>query len=105
MLIGIQFSDLSLRSRLLLVMASLGVLAGMGMFLLAPEPAVRLLQAWLLAIVLLGLYWLSFLLDFRARLGRGQLVVASLFALLPWVLVIALVFSFPQILFFGRPAP
>ena len=105
-LIGIQFCDLSLRSRCLLVLASLSMLAGMAMLVLAPDPAVRLMQVWLLAIVLLGLYWLSFLMDFRARLARSQLLVASLFALLPWVLVIALILGYPQILFpSGTPAP
>lgn len=102
MLIGIQWSDLSLRSRCLLVVASLGILASLGFQFLAPEPVVRLMQAWLATIVLLGVYWLSFLADFRARLAGGQLVVASLFALLPWILVIALVLAYPQVLFPAR---
>jgi hypothetical protein len=98
MLIGIQLSDLSRRSRWLLLLATLTFAAGLAMLALAPEPAARLLQVWLAAVVALGLYWVSFLLDFRGRLQGGQLVVASLFALLPWILVIVLVVGFPQVL-------
>lgn len=98
MLIGIQFGDLGRRSRWLLVLACLAFAAAVAMSLFAPEPSVRVLQAWLAAVVVLGLYWISFLLDFRGRLGRTQLLVASLFALLPWVVVIAVVLGYPQIL-------
>ncbi len=101
MLIGIQLSDLSRRSRWLLALATLVFAAGLAMLVLAPEPAVRLLRVWLAAVVALGLYWVSFLLDFRGRLGGGQLVVASLFALLPWILVLALLLGYPQILLAG----
>lgn len=101
MLIGIQLSDLSRRSRWLLLLATLAFAAGLALLALAPEPATRLLQVWLGAVVALGLYWVSFLLDFRGRLQGGQLVVASLFALLPWILVIVLVLGFPQLLLGG----
>ena len=101
MLIGIQLSELSRRSRWLLLLATLAFAAGLAMLAFAPEPAARLLRVWLAAVVALGLYWLSFLLDFRGRLQGGQLVVASLFALLPWILVIALVLGFPQVLLAG----
>ena len=101
MLIGIQLSDLSQRSRWLLALASLAFAIGLAMLMLAPEPPVRLMRVWLGAVVALGLYWVSFLLDFRGRLGGAQLVVASLFALLPWILVLVLVLGFPQILLAG----
>jgi hypothetical protein len=104
MLIGIQLSDLSRRSRWLLLIASLAFAAGLALLVLAPEPPVRLLRVWLGAVIALGLYWVSFLLDFRGRLRGGQLAVASLFALLPWFLVIALVLGFPQILLAGAAA-
>ena len=104
MLIGIQLSDLSRRSRWLLAIASLAFLAGLAMLFLAPEPAVRLLRLWLFAIVALGLYWLSFLKDFRGRLNRSQTLVASLFGLLPWILVLVIVFGYPQILIAGTGA-
>lgn len=98
MLIGIQLSDLSRRSRWLLLVATLAFAAGVALYLLAPEPGVRLLRVWLGAVLALGVYWLSFLLDLRERLTRAQTIVASLFALLPWVLVILIVLVFPQIL-------
>ncbi len=98
MLIGIQLSDLSRRSRWLLALASLAFLAGVAMLFLAPEPTVRLLRVWLFAVIALGVYWLSFLKDFRGRLSRSQTIVASLFALLPWILVLVIVFGYPQIL-------
>ena len=101
MLIGIQLSDLSQRSRWLLALASLAFAIGLAMLMLAPEPPVRLMRVWLGAVVALGLYWVSFLLDFRGRLGGAQLVVASQFALLPWILVLVLVLGFPQILLAG----
>jgi hypothetical protein len=101
MLIGIQLSDLSRRTRWLLVLATVAFVAGLAVWWLAPEPPVRLIRVWLGAIVALGIYWLSFLVDFRGRLGRGQTIVATLFALLPWILVIAIVVGFPQILLAG----
>lgn len=101
MLIGIQLSDLGRRTRWLLALASAAFLAAIVLWLFAPEPAVRLLRAWLAAVVLLGLYWLSFLLDFRGRLGLPQTVLASLFALLPWILVIVILVGYPQILLAG----
>lgn len=104
MLIGIQLSDLGRRSRWLLLLASLAFAAGLALLLIAPEPPVRLIRVWLVAVVALGLYWVSFLLDFRGRLRGGQLLVASLFALLPWILVIVLVLGYPQILLAGAAA-
>jgi len=98
MLIGIQLSDLSARSRWLLALASLGVIAGLLLWWIAPVPATRLLRVWLVAVIALGAYWVSFLLDFRGRLDRSQTVLATLFALLPWILVIAIVLGYPQIL-------
>jgi hypothetical protein len=101
MLIGIQLSDLSRRSRWLLAIASLAFFAGVAMLFFAPEPSIRLLRLWLFAVVALGVYWLSFLVDFRGRLNRSQTIVATLFALLPWILVIVIVLGFPQILLTG----
>lgn len=101
MLIGIELSDLSRRSRWLLLIASCAFLAGIAMWAFAPEPAVRLLRVWLFAIVALGVYWVSFLMDFRGRLSTPQTIVATLFALLPWFLVIAIVLGFPQLLLMG----
>jgi hypothetical protein len=101
MLIGIQLSDLSRRSRWLLAIASLAFFAGVALLFLAPEPSIRLLRLWLFAVVALGVYWLSFLVDFRGRLNRSQTIVATLFALLPWILVIVIVLGFPQILLTG----
>lgn len=98
MLIGIQYSDLSKRTRALLVVASLAMLAGLGVYLFKPQAPVLVLQVWLLAIVILGMYWLSFLADFRGRLSRSQLWLASLFGVLPWIVVIAVVLTFPQVL-------
>lgn len=96
MLIGIQLGDLSRRSRIALVFASLLFMSGLALYFIAPQPIERLLRVWLLAVIALGLYWLSFLLDFRGRLNRAQTIVASLFALLPWVLVLILVIGYPQ---------
>lgn len=106
MLIGVRLSDLGLRSKLLLGVATLAFLAGLCVLVFAPQASVRLLQVWLFAIVALGAYWLSFLADLRGRLARGQLLLASLFALLPWILVVAVVLRLPQVLFAGPvPAP
>ena len=98
MLIGIQLSDLSRRSRWLLAGASVAFLACLTLLFVAPEPAIRLMRIALLAVVALGAYWVSFLLDFHGRLNRSQVIVATLFALLPWILVIVIVVGFPQIL-------
>jgi len=98
MLIGITLSDLSRRSRWLLVIAGLTLLAALTMQLLASDSVGRVLQLWLLAVIALGLYWLSFLVDFRGRLRRGQMLIATLFALLPWVMVVVIVLGYPQLL-------
>ena len=54
--------------------------------------------AWLLAILFLGGYWLSFLADLRGRLGAWQLALASLFGVLAWLLVLAMLLLWPQLL-------
>lgn len=104
MLIGIRLSDLGRRSRWLLAIATLAFAGGLVLMWLAPGNSLRLLQAWLFAIIALGGYWLSFLADFRGRLSRTQVLLATAFALLPWIVVIAVVLRFPQVLFFG-PVP
>lgn len=98
MLVGVRLSDLSRRSRWLLAAAALAFFAAVALSVFAPGAAIGVLRAWLLAVVVLGLYWVSFLADARGRLGTGQMVLASLFALLPWILVVAIVLAFPQIL-------
>ena len=105
MLIGIELSDLSRRSRWLLAIATLGILAGLSLLFVAPEPTLRLLRVWLFAVVALGVYWVSFLMDFRGRLSRSQSIVATLFALLPWILVIVIVLGYPQILLTAPTPP
>ncbi|MDO5506230.1 MAG: hypothetical protein Q4F49_08085 [Pseudoxanthomonas suwonensis] len=99
MLIGIELSDLSRRSRWLMLLAMLAFGAGLALYFLAPEPATRLLRVWLLAILLLGGYWVSFLVDTSARLRTGQLLLASAFGILAWLLVAAIVLLYPQLLF------
>ncbi len=94
MLIGIRLSDLSLRSKVLLAVATLLLAAGVAAWLLIPAKPAWPLSLWLLAIIVLGLYWLSFLLDFRGRLSRSQALLASAFALLPWVMVLVVVLAF-----------
>lgn len=103
MLIGIHLSDLSLRSKLLLVVATALLAAGVATWLWVPAGPAWPLTLWLLAIVVLGLYWLSFLLDFRGRLARSQALLATAFALLPWVLVLVVVLAF-LLLPSSRPA-
>lgn len=105
MLIGIALSDLSRRSRWLLLIATAVLLAGLVLVFWAPDPAVRLMRVWLGAVVALGAYWMSFLMDLRNRLSRSQLLVASLFALLPWIMVVVIVLGFPQILLPAAAAP
>ena len=99
MLIGVRFGELSRRSKLLLLAASALFPFALGLYFIAPAPASRLIQAWLLAILLLGGYWLSFLADMNQRLARGQLLLASAFGLLAWGLVLAMVLLYPQLIF------
>lgn len=99
MLIGVELGDLSRRSRWLLVAATLLFVIGLGLYFFAPEPATRLIRAWLLAILVLGSYWVSFLVDMNGKLERGQLLLASAFGLLAWGLVIAMVLLVPELLF------
>jgi len=98
MLIGFQLSDLSRRSKLLLALATALLAGGVLLAWLQPEPATRLLRVFLLAILALGAYWLSFLADAGPRLSRLQMVVATVFGLVPWVLVLVLVLAYPQLL-------
>lgn len=98
MLIGFQLSDLGRRSRILLSIATLALLAGLLLLFVQPDPPQRLLRVWLLAVVALGVYWLSFLAEFRGRLTRTQTAIASVFGLLPWLLVLVLVVGYPQLL-------
>lgn len=98
MLTGFQFSDLGRRSKILLSIATLALLAGLLLLFVQPDPPQRLLRVWLLAVVALGVYWLSFLAEFRGRLTRMQTAIASVFGLLPWLLVLVLVVGYPQLL-------
>lgn len=97
MLIGFQLSDLGRRSKILLSIATLALLAGLLLLFVQPDPPERLLRIWLLAVIALGAYWLSFLAEFRDRLGRAQILLASVFGLLPWLLVLVLVVGYPQL--------
>ncbi len=94
MLIGIQFSDLSTRSKALLGAASLLLGVGLVLHLSGAATAAWTLTLWMLTVVVLGVYWLSFLMDFRGRLSRPQIVLATAFALLPWVMVLGLVVGY-----------
>lgn len=96
MLIGIEFSDLSRRSKWLLVASGVMVAAGGALYAWAPVPPERLLRVGLLSILVLGAYWLSFLADFRGRLDRTQIILATALGLLPWLLVLVLAVFFPQ---------
>lgn len=98
MLIGFQLSDLGRRSKLLLSIATLALLAGVLLLFVQPDPPQRLLRVWLLAVVALGAYWVLFLVEFRGRLTRTQTTIASIFGLLPWLLVLVLVLGYPQLL-------
>lgn len=103
MLIGIQFSELSARSKALLIVAEVLVVGGVAVWLLAPQQQVWMLRFGLLAVLAFGGYWLSFLDDFRGRLDRGQIALASALGLLPWVLVVVLAVAYPQWLMLMLP--
>ncbi|MGI8560569.1 MAG: hypothetical protein ACR2J7_03865 [Luteimonas sp.] len=96
MLIGTQYTELSRRSRVLLLLSGALIALAAALYWFAPEPPERFLRITLLAILGLGAYWLSFLADFRGRLRRTQIFVATLLGLLPWMLVLALVLLFPH---------
>ncbi|CAN5610338.1 hypothetical protein BH23PSE2_BH23PSE2_07040 [soil metagenome] len=96
MLIGIEYAELGRRSRVLLLLAGALIALAAGLYWFAPEPPQRFLRTTLLAILVLGAYWLSFLADFRGRLKRSQVFVATALGLLPWFLVLMLVLLFPQ---------
>lgn len=96
MLIGIEFSQLGRRSKALLLLSGLLVGVGIVLYVWAPTPPERLLRIGLLSILALGAYWLSFLSDFRGRLDRTQIFLATAMGLLPWLLVLALAAFYPQ---------
>jgi hypothetical protein len=96
MLIGIEFSELGRRSKVLLVVASVLVALAMAMYLWMPDPPERLVRVGLLAVLALGAYWLSFLSDFRGRLDRTQILLATALGLLPWLLVLAMALLYPE---------
>jgi hypothetical protein len=97
MLIGFGLSDLGWRSKLLLALAAVLLLVALAVQWIAPEPPLRAMRLFLLAIVALGAYWLSFLVDAGPRLGRVQAAVAAAMGLLPWILVLALLFTWPEL--------
>ncbi|MGH8033077.1 MAG: hypothetical protein ACREO8_12125 [Luteimonas sp.] len=93
-LIGIRFSELSTRSKSLLGVATLLLAAGAVAHWTRAASTAWTLTLWLLTVLVLGVYWLSFLVDFRGRLTRPQIVLATAFALLPWLLVLGIVIGF-----------
>ena len=102
MLIGVRLSDLGSRSRWLLAIAcALFFIALVATFFI-PQSQVWMLRAWLLAILFLGGYWISFLADLRGRLGSWQLALASLFGVLAWLLVLGMLLLSPQLLMGAR---
>jgi len=96
MLIGIEFSELGRRSKVLLLVSGALVAIGLALYWWQPEPPERLLRIGLLSVLALGAYWLSFLSDFRGRLTRPQIFVATALGLLPWLLVLVLALAYPQ---------
>jgi hypothetical protein len=100
-LIGVHLSDLGSRSRWLLAVASLLFCIALAATFLIPQSPLWILRAWLLAILFLGGYWLSFLADLRGRLGAWQLALASLFGVLAWLLVLAMLLLWPRQLLTG----
>jgi len=96
MLIGIEFSELGRRSKVLLVVSGVLVALGLALYWWRPEPPERLMRIGLLSVLALGAYWLSFLSDFRGRLTRSQIFVATALGLLPWLLVLVLALAYPQ---------
>ena len=98
MLIGVRLSDLGRRSRWLLAIASALFFVALVATFFIPQSPLWMLRAWLLAILFLGGYWMSFLADLRGRLGKWQLALASAFGVLSWLLVLAMVLLWPQLL-------
>lgn len=105
MLIGFQWADLGRRSKWLLAIASLLLASGLLLIWLRPQPAIHVLRVFLLAIVVLGGYWLSFLIDAGPRLSRMQMLLASAMAVLPWLLLVLMLFAWPQLLLGLSPGP
>jgi hypothetical protein len=102
MLIGVRLSDLGRRSRWLLAIASLLFAIALVATFAIPRSALWILRLWMLAILFLGGYWISFLADLRGRLGSWQLALASLFGVLAWLLVLAMLLLWPQLLMGAR---
>jgi hypothetical protein len=102
MLIGVRLSDLGRRSKWLLAIASLLFAIALIATFVIPQSTLWMLRAWLLAILFLGGYWISFLADLRGRLGTWQLALASAFGLLAWILVVAMLLLWPQLLMGAR---
>ena len=102
MLIGTRLSDLGGRSRWLLAIASLLFFIALAATFLIPQSVLWMLRAWLLAILFLGGYWLSFLVDLRDRLDTWQLALASAFGVLAWILVVVMLLLWPQVLMGAR---
>jgi hypothetical protein len=97
-LVGVHLSDLGRRSKWLMAIASALFLVALVATFVVPQSPLWILRLWLLAILFLGGYWLSFLADLRGRLGTWQLALASLFGLLAWLLVLAMLLLWPQLL-------
>jgi hypothetical protein len=97
-LVGVRLSDLGRRSRWLLAIASLLFFVALAATYAIPQSPLWILRSWLLAILFLGGYWLSFLADLRGRLRAWQLALASLFGVLAWILVVAMLLLWPQLL-------
>lgn len=96
MLVGIDYADLGHRSRVLLLATAALAAVGLVLFATGILPARFTLLTWLVVIVLLGTYWLSFLVEFRGRLSTAQVIVASLLGLAPWLFVAAVVLLYPR---------
>jgi hypothetical protein len=97
-LVGVRLSDLGRRSRWLLAVASLLFFIALAATYVIPQSPLWILRSWLLAILFLGGYWLSFLADLRGRLRAWQLALASVFGMLAWLLVLAMLLLRPQLL-------
>lgn len=105
MLIGIEFSELGRRSKVLLIVSGVLLAIGLALYWWQPDPPQRLMRIGLLSVLMLGAYWLSFLSDFRGRLTRMQILLASALGLLPWLMMLAIGLLYPHwLLALLRPA-